>query len=29
LPICVDVATAMTAVHNDPPRLLELIPESR
>jgi anti-anti-sigma factor len=28
LPICVDVATAMTAVHNDPPRLLELIPKS-
>jgi anti-anti-sigma factor len=29
LPICVDVPTAMTAVHNDPPRLLELIPEPR
>ncbi|UXA19268.1 STAS domain-containing protein [Mycobacterium sp. SMC-4] len=28
LPICVDVATALTAVHNDPPQLLELIPES-
>ncbi len=29
LPICVDVANALTTVHNDPPRLLELVPESR
>ncbi|BBX18025.1 anti-anti-sigma factor [Mycolicibacterium duvalii] len=29
LPICIDVTTALTAVHGDPPRLLELIPEPR
>lgn len=28
LPICPDVAAALTAVHNDPPRLLQLVPES-
>lgn len=28
LPICVDTATALTAVHAEPPRLLELIPET-
>ncbi|AFM16068.1 anti-anti-sigma regulatory factor (antagonist of anti-sigma factor) [Mycolicibacterium chubuense NBB4] len=28
LPICVDVSTAMTTVHNDPPRLLELVPQT-
>ena len=28
LPICSDVDGALTAVHNDPPRLLQLVPES-
>ena len=29
LPIAADVDTALTAVHEDPPRLLQLVPESR
>ena len=29
LPICVDVATALTTVHSDPPRLLKLISQPR
>ena len=27
LPICPDVTAALTTVHNDPPRLLQLVPE--
>jgi anti-anti-sigma factor len=29
LPICVDIANALTTVHSDPPRLLKLIPQAR
>lgn len=29
LPICVDVTTALTTVHSEPPQLLELVAESR
>ncbi|WP_370464508.1 STAS domain-containing protein [Mycolicibacterium sp. 018/SC-01/001] len=29
LPICVDIATALTTVHSDPPRLLKLISQPR
>jgi len=29
LPICVDIANALTNVHSDPPRLLKLIPQAR
>lgn len=29
LPICVDIANALTTVHSDPPRLLKLIPQTR
>lgn len=29
LPVCLDITGALTAVHEDPPRLLQLIPESR
>lgn len=29
LPICTDVADALTTVHTEPPRLLQLVPESR
>ncbi len=27
LPICSDVGDALTTVHNEPPRLLQLVPE--
>jgi anti-anti-sigma factor len=29
LPICIDIANALTTVHSDPPRLLKLIPQAR
>jgi anti-anti-sigma factor len=29
LPICVDIANALTTVHSEPPRLLKLIPQTR
>ncbi len=29
LPVCSDVDDALTTVHSDPPRLLQLVPESR
>jgi len=28
LPICADAADALTTVHTEPPRLLQLVPES-